>query len=172
MKKKHIGRVSVDSGQLMIMDPCYIENHWNKEKESPIYGVEFWGAGNVKAAAFMDSKGYNVENHTSSTYIIRTSKEEIAGKIILDLVDFMHENFEHHRIVWNTVRNSTYDAICKLTDNEEQAGVFNDKLGAVFRSGFGDGIYDVFATYKDCSFMGMRDERISKVEIVLIEDDE
>ena len=31
MKRIKIGEVGVDSGQLMIVDPCYIESHWKEE---------------------------------------------------------------------------------------------------------------------------------------------
>ena len=31
MKKKLLGHVGVDSGQLLITDPCYIDSSWEKE---------------------------------------------------------------------------------------------------------------------------------------------
>ena len=41
-------------------------------------------------------------------------------------------------------------------------------VGVVFSSGLGDGVYDVFATIKDVKGWG---ERITKVEIILIEEE-
>jgi len=71
--------------------------------------------------------------------------------------------------------DNSYDTVCKITSNsDKQGGQLNysrgqEGLGVAFHSGFGDGIYEVLATIKDCGSWG---ERISKVEIVLIEDDE
>ena len=36
-----IGSVGVDSGQLIIMDPCYIESYWNKENEKGLDGINY-----------------------------------------------------------------------------------------------------------------------------------
>jgi hypothetical protein len=38
---KKIGEAGVDSGQLLICDPCYIDSHWKEE--------EYTGKGNKKA---------------------------------------------------------------------------------------------------------------------------
>jgi hypothetical protein len=35
MERKFLGHVGVDSGQLMIIDPCYIDGFWEKN-EKPI----------------------------------------------------------------------------------------------------------------------------------------
>ncbi len=34
MKKEKIGNCCVDSGQLMVCDPCYIEQEWGEEEKS------------------------------------------------------------------------------------------------------------------------------------------
>ena len=31
MERVSLGHVAVDSGQLMIVDPCRLDEHWNKE---------------------------------------------------------------------------------------------------------------------------------------------
>lgn len=33
MKRKLIGHVAVDSGQLLLCDPCYIDSEWEKESQ-------------------------------------------------------------------------------------------------------------------------------------------
>ncbi|MFA1782365.1 hypothetical protein ACDX77_19010 [Bacillus velezensis] len=53
MEKKLIGRVGVDSGQLLIIDPCNIDANWKKENESEIIGVKFWGSGKNNAIHFL-----------------------------------------------------------------------------------------------------------------------
>lgn len=72
--------------------------------------------------------------------------------------------------------DSTYDKIVDMLNpvtNESQACQLNYKmghagLGVAFISGFGDGEYEVYATYKDFGDFG---KRITKVEIELISDD-
>lgn len=42
-------------------------------------------------------------------------------------------------------------------------------MGVAFSSGMGDGLYDVYATYADVGGWG---ERVTKVEIILIDDED
>jgi hypothetical protein len=93
--RRKIGEVGVDSGTLMIIDPCYIDD--------------------------------------------AESAERLSSDRIQDLVD------------------------------EVQAGTVAGGLGLIFRSGLGDGIYEVFATYTNNTIFG---ERIAKVEIILIEEED
>jgi hypothetical protein len=72
-------------------------------------------------------------------------------------------------VEFSFITESTYEKVCDLTMNPEQGGQLNNGLAVAFSSGFGDGVYDVYATYKD---MGVWGERITKVEIELIEEDD
>jgi hypothetical protein len=38
LRKELIGHVGVDSGQLMIVDPCYVDSHWVKEEFAGDHG--------------------------------------------------------------------------------------------------------------------------------------
>ena len=101
---KQIGTVGVDSGTLMIGDPCYLddEGDWNPE----LY------------------------------------KEWICG------------------------------GLCK---NETQAVQIQElcmNQAVAFSSGFGDGVYPVFARIKNYGTKDRPDRRISQVKVVLIEDTE
>jgi len=88
--KYHIGMIGVDSGQIMIVDPCYLKDWKNNEY-----------------------KGQT----------IRTG-------------DF------------------SYDGACRETVSKEKAGELgllpdgSSAMAVVAASGYGDGLYDVFATYK------------------------
>lgn len=101
-----LGRVGVDSGQLMVIDPCYIDSSWKKG-------------------------GYDDEG-------------------------------------------SSYREACDTTMNSPNKGGptlingYGNNLAVVFESGFGDGVYEVWAEIMDCGVWG---ERISRVEIILINDD-
>ncbi|MGG3927063.1 hypothetical protein ABET51_13800 [Metabacillus fastidiosus] len=170
MKRKLIGRVGVDSGQLLIIDPCYIEDEWKKDSESEILGVKFWGAGKANAVKYLQAKGYNVEIEEDGAGLIRTNNQKQVEVIQQALVEFLEADFDKNRIVWNIANNGSYQEVCQLTMNEKSSGEFKNIIGCAFTSGFGDGLYEVYATYKDFSFGNMVDERITKVEIILIED--
>jgi len=93
--RKKIGECGVDSGQIMIIDPCYINDEWVKGD-------------------------------------------------------------------WSD-KGSTYGKCCDITTKKGQAGQLNYKgghvgLGVVASSGYGDGVYPVYATYN-------KEGRIMKLEI-------
>lgn len=170
MKRKLIGRVGVDSGQLLIMDPCYMEKYWKKDSESDIKGVKFWGAGKQGAVQYLQTMGYEVEVTENHNAFIQTTEKQEVEAINQILADYLHKDIDGNRIVWDTVNTGSYQEICDLTLNGEKAGEYKNIIGCAFQSGFGDGLYDVYATYKDYGFGNMVDKRISKVEIILIED--
>lgn len=168
MEKKLIGKVAVDSGQLLIMDPCYIEREWKKDNESNILGVKVWGAGKDNAITYLQDKGYTVKRTEEGDGFIDINQPEKIQAIEKELVTFLQADLG--MIVWNIVNDGSYQEVCKLTMSEERSGQFKEVIGCAFGSGFGDGQYEVYATYKDYGFGGMEDKRIAKVEIVLIED--
>lgn len=103
---RKIGVVGVDSGQLMVTDPCYVNSQWKPESDNEAVGT------------------------------------------------------------------FSYSGCCETTMQEGQAGQLNYELGhagvgVVFSSGFGDGVYDVFARYSDFDEWGTR---IAEVRVILIED--
>ena len=98
MSKKYIGSFGVDSGQVLIGDPCYLKDWDNND------GVEF------------------------------NKYPEYAGKY-------------------------SYLGSCNATlENETQAGELGGFLAVVATTGYGDGMYPVYATYNS-------DNRISKITI-------
>lgn len=102
MKKKiHLGQVAVDSGQLMLVDPCYLPD------------------------------------------------------------------FEHNDPSWDedaTIKYSnefSYRGCCLKSGSAKKGGNVGGLRAISFESGYGDGIYDVFAEYTE-------DNRIKKITIELI----
>lgn len=84
--------------------------------------------------------------------------------------EWKHEEFDDEK---EAKENFSYNACCKKT-LKGHGGQLNFKLGhagagVVFSSGFGDGCYEVIATIKDYGDLG---KRVSKVEIILIDDKE
>lgn len=169
MKRKCIGQVAVDSGQLLIIDPSYVESYWKKESESTSKGIEFWGAGKKGAVERVKQLGYSVEENDQGNCIIYTGNVDDIEKINDSLKEYLMEDFDGNRIVWHGINDGSYQEVCRLTSTEESAGTYQNIIGAAVSTGFGDGLYDVFATYKD---FGLAGERITKVEIVFIEGEE
>jgi hypothetical protein len=169
MKRELIGQVGVDSGQLMIIDPCYIDGEW--ESKGKVIGVQFWGQGQDEVAELLRECGEAVEE-LNGTYRIMTDNTTDT-ELIENKIRMFSEDIQ--KIVLSSIiTTSTYNQTCDITAGEKQGGQLNYRmghagLGVVFSSGLGDGIYDVYATYKDLGDWG---ERITKVEIILVEDDE
>jgi hypothetical protein len=105
MLRLRIGSVSVDSGQIIIVDPCYLRDFESNEYERDI----------------------------------------------------------------KQIGNFSYSGSCNTTQTPERAGPLdhNDIFGHTFSAavasstGYGDGEYEVFATYT-------ADDRIAKLEIIFI----
>lgn len=109
MNRKLIGEVGVDSGQVIITDPCYIDNEWEESS--------------------FDDESDQTPTHEYS-----------------------------------------YAGACQATLTKDQGGQLNYRLGhagagVVVSSGYGDGLYPVFASYG-------ADGRIHKLEIIFIEKDD
>lgn len=169
-ERKLIGRVGVDSGQLLIIDPCYIEDHW--ENNGTTEAIRFWGAGQEQVADILKQQGQNPTyvNHSYRLPLNEQLNEEQAH----ELVDVARKSIKDVVIIAKSTTNS-YDKVCDLTLSKEQAGTLpyrrgHEGLAVAFSSGFGDGVYDVYATYQDYGGCTGADTRIKKVEIILIED--
>ncbi len=162
-----IGRVGVDSGQLMVCDPCYIESQWVNNgfsgNEAPLWthedGSLFYTSchGNCPAPGAQDfgtfdqviEKYGKTANALIAEGLLKESRPDPSGEF-------------------------SYKGCCEATLTKDQAGQMNFKLGhegagVAFSSGFGDGVYDVFARYSDEGDWG---RRIAEVRIVLIEEDD
>lgn len=163
MKRKLIGQVGVDSGQLMVIDPCYIDDTW--KSEGKITGIKFWGQGENEVAEYLKSKGATVDEKSGS-YRVNSEDRDYLEKVRDEIR--LHSSLIQMTVISSFITESTYDDICDITGNEKQGGEFAG-LGVAFTSGLGDGGYNVYATYNDLGAWG---ERITKVEIVLIEEDE
>jgi hypothetical protein len=94
-KKELLGMFGVDSGQVMIGDPCYLSDWKDNEFKTK--------------------------------------------------VDIGHERLN--------IKNFSYDGACQMTLNKQMGGELKNKNGAclsvVSSTGFGDGVYPVYATKKD-----------------------
>jgi hypothetical protein len=154
--KKIIGEVGVDSGQILVCDPGYIDSEWKEEDfeinrkhkhiDSTIlqYGVDF-----LRYDVVIPKYG-------------KTMSQIITDKEAVEVLD--KEPAKHP---------FSYNACCKKTcDNENSYdGQLNFKMGhsgvgVVTSSGYGDGLYPVIADIDD------RSGRVKSITVVFIDDDE
>lgn len=136
MASKLIGHVGVDSGQLLLCDPCYIDSQWEKED-------------------FADLRRYQ---HKDSGYTLQYLKdfinyqepmEEFGGKNMNELI----ATGEWEELPYDLPKHEfSYNACAKATLSEDGHGQLNFKLGhpgvgVAFSTAFGDGMYPVIAHY-------------------------
>ena len=157
VKKELLGVVGVDSGQLVIMDPCYIDNELLQPGNE--FSVQFWGQGeediqeNLGFVSPLKCKDKNEAEEIA--YQIEEEAKRIGKTVLTNIRD-----------------GSFYDKCCEKTLREEQGGQLyyemgHPGLGIVSSSGWGDGAYEVYAHKKD---FGKYGERVVKLEVVLIDD--
>ena len=149
MNKELLGHVGVDSGQLMVTDPCYLKQFDNNEyhpkrryvnKRDPLKIIE-WPQDFFNYEDDM-IKGYNKNMNT-------LINEGIFVQLEDDKIDSSY----------------SYVGCCHQTcKTDKQGGVLASGLGVAFTSGWGDGSYPVYAYYDTSG-------RISKIEIVTISDE-
>ena len=141
-----IGRVGVDSGQLMICDPCYIDSEWKNEK-------------------FRDVRIYE---HKTTKRQLQYMKDFTHYEVIITeygkTMNQLNETGEWKEIPPPPAEhNLSYNACCRAS--HEGSGQLNYLAGhsgvaVIFSSGYGDGHYPVYG-YKN------KDGRIVKVEIIM-----
>lgn len=147
MKRKKIGEIGVDSGQAMICDPCYVDSEW-KSRE---YGVE--RLYHVVGGPDIDMAGRRFDEVLPEVGMTMNEAVE-QGKVV---------GLPHKR-----THEFSYDGVCRETQSEDLAGQLNYALGhagagVAFSTGWGDGVYPVYATYN-------AEGRIVKVEVLFDEE--
>ena len=154
MGTKLIGHVGVDSGQLLLCDPCYIDSQWVKED-------------------FEDFRAYqHKDTKNKLTYRIdfRNYAEPIkayGGKNMNELIET--GEWEEIPDIKGAVNPFSYNACAKATLSENGHGElkFNHGhagAGVAFSTAFGDGMYPVIAHYMD-------DGTLRSVEVVFQNDE-
>mgnify|MGYP001218805099 CR=1 FL=1 len=166
-ERKLIGYVGVDSGQLFITDPCYLANGgWKDENDFGvnILGIKYWGSAQENVRDFLEKK-YQIESEKrGDAYFVPVDDTFDFYELKSDIKEYADSI--NKIIVIKEFTNSSYDLISDLTLTKDAGEILN---GVAFSSGFGDGLYPVYATFREFEGLG---EFISKIEVELIENTE
>lgn len=164
MKKKLLGYVGVDSGQLLVCDPCYIDSEWSNTQFSDIRIYEhkktkrifkyesFWEASTVKASQRPQTKIEIFPNYETKTSTGKTINEMLAKKELKELP--VKEKTA-------LIGDFSYGGACETNNaNKHQLNYKKGHpgVGITFSSGYGDGVYPVYGTFN-------KEGRCMKVEI-------
>lgn len=155
-----IGEVGVDSGQLMVCDPGYIDSEWEKENDKPLFDNLL----KVVATGKLIPSSRKLKGKTfDSGYKDGMTHNEAIQKGILEEVPEKETGTFSYR---GCSRATIGKGFGQLNYKMGHAGA-----GVAFSSGWGDGCYKVFAKFKDFGERGLGGKRITEVRILLIEDD-
>jgi len=151
---KLIGHVGVDSGQLLLCDPCYIDSQWEKEDFEDFRTYQHKDTGK-ELTYRIDFRNYQepieIYGGKNMNELIATGEwEEIAGT--------------------KAIHPFSYNACAHVTLSEDGHGELrfkhgNEGVGVAFSTAFGDGMYPVIAHY-------MADGTLRSVEVLFQNDDD
>ena len=135
MKKKYIGSVGVDSGQLLLCDPSYIDSEWEYEDFADIRVHEH--------SKTKDRLTYGKDFANYQEVIPKYGKNMNQLLATKEWVDVERPYPKH---------NFSYNACAKATLSSKGYGQLNYKMGhpgvgVAFSTAFGDGMYPVYAKY-------------------------
>ena len=153
LTSKKIGSVAVDSGQIMVGDPCYLRDFKSDEFRSKrIYVKSRESDDGIK---LLDDKlEYGIDfNHYEEVI-------ERYGKTMNEL----NSTGEWELVQYKPSGDYSYNGACQATCSPSQAGQLGDGLAVVATSGFGDGFYPVHATFLD--------GRVQSITVTFFTDDD
>ena len=153
MEIKLIVHVGVDSGQLLLCDPCYIDSEWRKED-------------------FQDIRMYQ---HKTTKDVLQyrgdfLNYEQVMPKYKKNMNELLATGeWEELNVHKQATHSFSYNACAKATLSEEGHGELKFNLGhtgagVAFRTAFGDGMYPVIANYMD-------DGSLRSVEVIFQDED-
>ncbi|MBM3201308.1 MAG: DUF4241 domain-containing protein [Chlamydiae bacterium] len=135
MEKKLIGNVSVDSGQIIIVDPAYLDR----------YVVNDF---NYETGVKKGNKRYSLWQKIDGTHINwATPIKKEGGKTMNDLAEEGWEVFEEYP----DKGSFSYSGVSSVTSSQNFGEITAAGLATaiVSTSGYGDGNYPVTATIED-----------------------
>lgn len=154
MGSKLIGHVGVDSGQLLLCDPCYIDSEWRKEEFN-----------DVRMYQHKDTKDVLQYRGDFIRYDQEIPKYKKSMNELLETGKW--EELNVHK---QATHPFSYNACAQATLSEDGNGQLNFNAGhpgagVAFSTAFGDGMYPVIAHYMD-------DGTLRSVEVVFQTEDD
>lgn len=155
---KMLGVVGVDSGQLMVCDPCYIDSEWIKDKEPA--GHETFVLSAKGKEWFPGQEGWSWQYNGHGTNY-ESPQAALNGRSINEARDM---GFIEALPPGEKNKEFSYRGCCDAT-REGWGGVMNFKMGhegagVAFNSGYGDGNYEVWGRTN-------KDGRIVEVRVIM-----
>lgn len=131
-----VGVVGVDSGQLAILDPTYIDSEWVRDGDGADWQVQYWGRDEAKLKPEFGPSPIKCKNADEAKKLDARIKQHAKDNNIT-------------AVTW-LQSGSTYDKCAALTMTDKGHGQLNYRaghkgLGVVASSGYGDGTYPVYA---------------------------
>jgi len=153
-----IGIVGVDSGQLMVCDPCYIDGEWIPNQAPPGHAPVILTA--MGRAKFPQLVGSNfVWPFSWGSYA------DVCPELGMSINDAREQGLVED-LKYGPTREFSYRGACEVSHEDgHDFGQLNFKLGhegvgVAFSSGYGDGTYQVFGRRN-------QDDRIVEVRILM-----
>ena len=142
-KLELVGHVGVDSGQVLIVDPCYI-SQWVPESETN--RGEFWGGDKVAVAARLKEvyPELVLEKKPTGQIMIRANSE-VSGPGIVERIKHVMKAYDLNGLAYQEKGDSSYWECCDQTLTEKGAGTVMGGLALASTTGVGDGVYPVYA---------------------------
>ena len=156
-----LGCVGVDSGQLMVCDPTYIDHEWQHTHDE-----DFMSAIS-ELSQYRDTETGEIFQHPMNWDAIyrngKTYNEAYADGLFEEYIPDSVKEIAKHFSYAGCCANTLHGFGGQLHYPKGHAGA-----GVVFSSGLGDGIYEVWATIGEVEGWG---RRVKKVEILLMDEE-
>ena len=166
-----LGHVGVDSGQLVIMDPAYIDSdEWIPRNHPTFLGLHLAGTNAEALAQSMVQHHHDLTVQSVAPGIYKIIAPQQDPQALTHFAESLKARMGWHVDI-EMLFHDTYQDICRLTvdtlGGKLPYRLGHEGLAVAFRSGYGDGTYAVYATIKESE----REPVITKVEIILVDDD-
>lgn len=162
-KEIQLGEVGIDSGSLLLIDPCYLDDNWKRESEATSTGIKFWGMDEKRVNKKFGKSPIKVKNNRQGHRIKKRIEEFCQSNKLTVVTDFQSDSS------YNKCRE-----LIKLKEKgDHQLGgqlyyeLGHPGLGVVAATGFGDGVYFVTAIVGEFE---EGDKRIKEIRIKFIEE--